>query len=89
MRDATRWRRWRISHAAPADFAAPVFERMRMPSPAAAPETPDRGEQPGVDGIRRELVERIRREIAAGTYDTDEKWLAAEAELLRRIEERM
>jgi hypothetical protein len=43
-------------------------------------------EQPGPDGIRHELVARIRREIAAGTYDTEEKWLVAEAALLRRIE---
>lgn len=28
-------------------------------------------------GMRKELVERIRREIAAGTYDTQEKWEAA------------
>jgi hypothetical protein len=34
-------------------------------------------------------VARVRREIAAGTYDTEEKWLAAEAELLRRVEERL
>ena len=27
--------------------------------------------------IRTELVERVRQEIAAGTYDTPEKWEAA------------
>jgi Anti-sigma-28 factor, FlgM len=27
--------------------------------------------------IRQELVERVRKEIAAGTYDTQEKWEAA------------
>jgi Anti-sigma-28 factor, FlgM len=27
--------------------------------------------------VRRDLVERIRREIAAGTYETSEKWQAA------------
>jgi hypothetical protein len=53
-------------------------------SPAVA-----KPEEPAVDGIRHELVARIRREIAAGTYDTEEKWLAAEAELLRRLEERI
>ncbi len=37
------------------------------------------------DDIRQELVERVRREIAAGTYDTEDRWLAAEAELLRRV----
>jgi hypothetical protein len=36
--------------------------------------------------IRRRLVERVRREIAAGTYDTPEKFEAALEELLRRLE---
>jgi len=45
-------------------------------------------EVPGPDGIRHELVARIRQQIADGTYDTEEKWLAAEEALLRRIEGR-
>ena len=32
--------------------------------------------------IRSELVERVRREIAAGTYETPEKWQAALDRLL-------
>jgi hypothetical protein len=36
--------------------------------------------------LRLELVERIRREIAAGTYDTQEKWEAALDRLLDRLE---
>ena len=36
--------------------------------------------------IRTELVERVRREIAQGTYDTPEKWAAALDRLLRRLE---
>ena len=36
--------------------------------------------------IRTELVARIRKEIAAGTYDTQEKWEAALDRLLDRIE---
>ncbi len=32
--------------------------------------------------IRTELVERVRREIAAGTYDTPQKWEAALDRLL-------
>jgi hypothetical protein len=59
-----------------------------MPASVAA-ERSNRDEKPGADGVRHELVARVRREIAAGTYDTEEKWLAAEAELLRRIEDRM
>ena len=37
--------------------------------------------------IRTELVERVRKEIAAGTYDTQEKWEAALDRLLDRLEE--
>jgi hypothetical protein len=36
--------------------------------------------------IRKELVDRIRREIAAGTYITQEKWEAALDCLLERLE---
>ncbi len=39
---------------------------------------------PATDGIRHDLVARVRAEIAAGTYDTEERWLAAEDALLRR-----
>jgi anti-sigma28 factor (negative regulator of flagellin synthesis) len=42
-------------------------------------------EERGPDGIRHELVARIRQQIADGTYDTEEKWLLAEEALLRRI----
>jgi hypothetical protein len=37
--------------------------------------------------IRTDLVERIRREIAAGTYDTPEKLEAALDRMLRRLAE--
>lgn len=37
--------------------------------------------------IRRELVERVRREIAEGTYDTPEKWEAALDRMLDRLEQ--
>jgi negative regulator of flagellin synthesis FlgM len=43
---------------------------------------PGREEQP----IRTDLVERVRRELAAGTYETPEKWEAALDRLLRRLE---
>jgi anti-sigma28 factor (negative regulator of flagellin synthesis) len=43
---------------------------------------PARDAQP----IRTELVARIRQEIAAGTYDTQEKWEAALDRLLDRLE---
>ena len=35
---------------------------------------------------RRELVERVRAEIAAGTYDTPEKWEIALDRLLNDVE---
>jgi hypothetical protein len=37
--------------------------------------------------VREDLVARIRRELAADTYETPEKWDAALQELLRRLEE--
>ncbi len=37
--------------------------------------------------IRTELVERVRREIAEGTYDTPEKFALALDRLLKRLEE--
>jgi len=92
MRDANArpWHRWRITHARTQAPISPLFNRRRMPTPMHTDAARrNRDEQPGPDGIRHELVARIRREIATGTYDTDEKWLAVEAELLRRIEERM
>ena len=44
-----------------------------------------RAERPGPDGIRHKLVARIKAEIAAGKYDTEERWLAAETRLLNRM----
>jgi hypothetical protein len=36
--------------------------------------------------VRKEFVERIRREIAAGTYETSEKWEAALERLFQRLD---
>lgn len=90
MRNATarHWLKWRIAPAAtPAPATRGGSRLRRMSTPISSGSGKD--EQPGPDGIRHDLVARVRSEIAAGTYDTEEKWLAAEAELLRRIEERM
>ena len=94
MRDSSahHWHRRRFTVArgrtpSPPPLGGGLVNRLRMPVPTPV-DAPER-EEPGPDGIRHELVGRIRREIAAGTYDTEEKWLAAEAELLRRIEERI
>lgn len=41
---------------------------------------------PTTDRIRTELVQRVRQEIAAGTYDTPEKWDAALDRLFDRLD---
>jgi anti-sigma28 factor (negative regulator of flagellin synthesis) len=46
---------------------------------AAKPERSDAG-------IRTELIERVKREIAAGTYETPEKLEIALERLLNRLE---
>jgi anti-sigma28 factor (negative regulator of flagellin synthesis) len=58
------------------DISPAVLERL-----AADP----RAEAPGPDGIRHRLVARIKAEIEAGTYLTEERWLAAESRLLRAV----
>jgi hypothetical protein len=76
MRDPSPRRfRWRVAPPAPPALA----NRLERLQAAAA-----RSEQPGPDGIRHGLVARVRAEIAAGVYDTEEKWLAAEEALFAR-----
>lgn len=41
-------------------------------------------EEPGPDGIRHGLVRHVRELIAAGVYDTPDRWLAAEDAILDR-----
>ena len=82
------WHRWRVTIARSAPPAA--FDRMtRLALPSAPDTDPVPGlaepEAKGLDGIRHELVARVRQQIADGTYDTEEKWLLAEEALLRRI----
>ena len=78
-RSPRRWNRWRVALPTPAAIA----NRMAgLGTPAAATSNP---EEPGPDGIRHGLVARVRAEIAAGVYDTEEKWLAAEEALLARV----
>ena len=58
--------------------------------PARSRNVPMNGERPDKktpgETIRMDLVARVRKEIAAGTYDTPEKWEAALERLLDRIE---
>jgi hypothetical protein len=44
------------------------------------------GAPPISEDIRYELVERVRREIAEGVYDTPEKWEAALDGVARDLE---
>ena len=74
--------------------------RAAQPQPssdgASTPNTPQKGTRMKrgkrgkrtADGetTRPELIERIRQEIAAGTYDSAEKWEAALDRLLHRLE---
>jgi hypothetical protein len=41
--------------------------------------------RPAARGIRADLVARVRRQIAAGTYDTPERWQAALDKLADRL----
>jgi hypothetical protein len=50
-------------------------------------ENPNESESPVDRPFRSELVERVRREIAAGTYDTPGKWEIALDRLLDRLSE--
>ena len=40
---------------------------------------------PAAEDVRMDLVARVRRQIAEGTYDTPEKWEAALQRLLARL----
>jgi hypothetical protein len=83
------WHRWRVT-VVKSNPPVPFDHANRLsvgaePVGAAVAEPTERA---GSDGIRHELVARIRQQIAAGTYDTEEKWLLAEDALFRRIEGR-
>lgn len=82
MRDRSprRWKWRRVALPTP----DPIAERMAGLH-TAAPPAAAAAELPGPDGIRHGLVARVRAEIAAGVYDTEEKWLAAEEALLARV----
>jgi hypothetical protein len=68
----TRSREW--WYEAPEEEVAPVG--LLEGPPSAAPEP----------GPRHDLIARVRREIAEGTYDTPERWEAALERLLDRLE---
>jgi hypothetical protein len=63
-----------MSDLPPCNDAPSLNENLKSPRSSDAP-------------IRADLVERVRREIADGTYDTPEKWDAALDRLLKRLQE--
>lgn len=75
---------------APTCLEGPVF-RNRLHRYFAAWEGPVHDhpapEAVTADGLRYNLIARVRREIAAGTYDTPEKWEAALDRLAAQLEE--
>ena len=56
-------------------LAGPVSRQ--RPGWSRAARKPARKTPPPDAPLRQDLVERVRREIAAGTYDTPEKWQKA------------
>lgn len=71
---SSNWRRWRITANPPGPHDSPApHDRAKLP------------DRTGPDGIRWALVNRIRAEIAAGTYDSDEKFAIAEERLIARL----
>jgi hypothetical protein len=79
MANATpgRWMQWRVK----------LVSKPKADNGGGFVRRPLVQEEPGPDGIRHGLVARIRAEIAAGTYDTEERWRAAEERLLDRMEQ--
>ena len=78
------WHRWRVTVVRSTPPVA--FDRLARLTPAPDADPVGAGEEVrGPDGIRHELVARIRQQIADGTYDTEEKWLLAEEAILRRV----
>ncbi len=58
----------------------------QVPGEQPAKTTRNKSNKAEEKGIRKELVQRIRGEIAAGTYDTPEKWEAALDRLIGRLD---
>ena len=90
-----RWQSWRFRLVPPLpDRLSPVFRfRAIMIDPAtnapsATAPADFRDEAPDASGIRRGLVAHVRELIAAGQYDTPERWALAEEFLFRRTDDR-
>jgi hypothetical protein len=81
------WHRWRVT-AVPSAVPAPFEPANRLRGSEPTPVVAGPAEAGGPDGIRHDLVARIRQQIADGVYDTEERWCLAEQALLRRIDGR-
>ena len=91
-----RWQAWRVTLTRRPDPTTntpdPLAHRMALPNrphrPAATQPDPLAGLRAlpaGPDGVRRELVARVRELIAVGEYDTPDRWQQAEARLLGEL----
>ncbi len=80
-----RWQTWRLK---PAGTDLGAFARPRFDAPARPPASLSAGcaERPGPDGVRHDLVARVKAALAAGHYDRDDVWADAEAALIRRAD---
>jgi hypothetical protein len=83
LRGTAAW--WRGVGARP---DAPAAETTAPTEPQAPPKPKKKRRSPTGSLIRKDLVERIRAEIAQGTYDTPERWEAALEQLLDRMDQR-
>jgi hypothetical protein len=91
MRDMAQrgWQQWRVALVEPTapELAGSRFTRVGLP--AATEPLSATAEEPGPDGIRHDLVARVRLAIEAGHYDGDEIWERAEEKILRDAERRL
>jgi hypothetical protein len=82
-----------MTHHGPKGIAGPVrgtrgwWQRLGQADPPTETKPPRKSRKRSSESaIRAGLVARVRAEIAAGTYDTPEKWDAALDALLERLE---
>ena len=89
MRDtAHRWQQWRVALVEPAapELGTDRFARVPLAAPPQTVPLSATAEEPAADGIRHDLVARVRLAIEAGHYDSDDIWDRCEAKLLRDAE---
>jgi hypothetical protein len=90
MRDMAQrgWLQWRVTVAEPAAPVRTRFTRVSRPV-LVKPLSNATAEKPGPDGIRHDLVARVKQAIEAGHYDNDEVWEQAQEKLLRDVERQL